>query len=230
MSAPTLIAVIPAYNAEATIADVVRGVLAHCDRALVVDDGSDDETSERAASAGAVVERLPSNRGKGFALRRGVEKSLAEEPSGIALLDADGQHDPRDLPQLVAAWRAGADLVIGSRMSAAEPIPRARFWTNYIGSRILSWMTGLELPDSQCGFRLLDAAFLRRLDLRSEGYAIESEMLLKAARLGGRVEHVPIRTIYNGGPSYFRPVRDTTAICLAAIAVKVFDEDADESR
>jgi hypothetical protein len=103
-------------------------------------------------------------------------------------------------------------------------IPAARFWTNYIGSRVLSWMTGLELDDSQSGLRLLAADLARRLRLEADGYAIESEMLLKAARLGARVAQVPVRAIYDGVPSHFRPLRDTVRISCAAIYYKVFDD------
>lgn len=216
---------IPAYDAAATVGDVVAGVLRHVARVVVVSDGSRDATAERARQAGAEVEEMPVNRGKGSALRRGVELALAGAPAALVLLDADAQHDPDDLPALIAAWdRSRPELIIGSRLQDAESIPSARFWTNYIGSRILSWMTGRELLDSQSGYRLLDAALAARLALRAEGYAIESEMLIKAVRLGARIEHVRVRTIYNEAGSHFRPVLDTVRISCAAIYYKVFDD------
>lgn len=216
---------IPAYDAAVTVGEVVAGVLRHLARVVVVSDGSRDDTATRARAAGAEVEELPANRGKGFALRRGLELALAGEPQAIVLLDADAQHDPDDLPQLIAAWdRARPDLVIGSRLEDSETIPGARFWTNYIGSRILSWMTGRELLDSQSGYRLLGARLAARLALTADGYAIESEMLIKAARLGARIEHVRVRTIYNDAGSHFRPVLDTFRISCASIYFKVFDD------
>jgi hypothetical protein len=87
-------------------------------------------------------------------------------------------------------------------------------------------MTGFELEDSQSGYRLLAAPLARRLDLVSSGYAVESEMLIKAARLGARLEHVRIRTIYNDAGSHFRPVLDTYRISRASIYFKVFDDSA----
>jgi glycosyltransferase involved in cell wall biosynthesis len=220
-----VVAVIPAFECASTVGAVVAGCRQRLARVVVVDDGSTDGTARAAAAAGAQVEVLPENRGKGAALRRGIELALGGGPAAVVLLDGDGQHDPRDLPALLAAWDAGrGDLIIGSRMGAAHAIPRIRYLTNYVGSRILSWMTGVELLDSQSGYRLVAADLLRRLCLTARGYAIESEMLLKAARRGASIGHVPVATIYNGAASHFQPVRDTLRISFAALYFKVFDE------
>jgi glycosyltransferase involved in cell wall biosynthesis len=219
-------AVIPAYQCAATIAAVVRGLRHHLEEVVVVDDGSSDDTAAQAAEAGARVVRLPENRGKGYALREGIRQALAGEPAAIVLLDGDGQHAPEDLPAMLDAWSTGAgDLVIGARLADPSRIPSLRYWTNYIGTRILSWMTGRELEDSQSGYRLLSAELLRRLPLDADDYAIESEMLIRAARRGARIAHVPVRTIYGAETSHYRPVRDTVRIALRAIRVKAFDED-----
>ncbi|HVS04432.1 MAG TPA: glycosyltransferase family 2 protein [Thermoanaerobaculia bacterium] len=221
----TLVAVIPAFNCVATIGRVVAGTLRHVAAVVVVDDGSTDGTGEAAAAAGAAVARLNENQGKGVALVHGIEQALLRDPAAVVLLDGDGQHDPADVPRLVQAWRdSGADLVVGSRMAEPESIPRARYWTNRIGSRILSWMTGYDLEDSQSGFRLLTAELLRRMPLRAPGYAIESEMLIKAAHRRARLEQAPIRTIYEGGRSHYRPLTDTVGIVLWAIYFQVWDE------
>ena len=220
-----VVAVIPAFEAEAAVGAVVVGLRRRLQTVIVVDDGSTDATAEVAADAGARVESLEANRGKGAALRHGLELALAEEPAAVVLLDADGQHDPEDLELLLAAWdRSRPELVIGARLSDAGVIPPARYWTNYIGSRILSWMTGFELEDSQSGYRLLAAPLARSLRLCSDGYEIESEMLIKASKLGARVEHVRVRTIYNDVASHFRPVADTFRISCASIYFKVFDD------
>jgi glycosyltransferase involved in cell wall biosynthesis len=227
VSRTDLCAVIPAFRAEPTLGAVVDGVRRHLARVVVVDDGSDDATAEVARAAGAEVVSLDRNRGKGYALRQGIARALAGEPGAILLLDADGQHDPDDLPAFLRAWDdRHPDLVIGCRLEDRSDIPPARFWTNYIGSRILTWMTGFELLDSQSGYRLLSAALARRLGLTADGYAIESEMLIKAARRGARLEHVRVRTIYNDAGSHFRPVLDTFRISCASIYFKVFDDEA----
>jgi glycosyltransferase involved in cell wall biosynthesis len=219
-----VVAVIPAYQCAATIGSVVAGVLRHLAEVVVVDDGSDDATGEIAAAAGAVVERLPQNCGKGVALLRGIEVALERSPEAVLLLDGDGQHDPEDIPGFLAAWDAGAgDLLVGTRMGDPDTIPRSRYWTNRIGSRALSWMTGWRIEDSQSGYRLVGADLLRRLPLSARGYGVESEMLIKASHRRGRLGEVPIRTIYEGGPSHFRPVLDTVRIALSCAYWKAFD-------
>ncbi len=224
MSRPDLAAVIPAYDCAATIGPVVTGSLRHLGWVVVVDDGSRDGTAARATEAGATVRSLPRNAGKGAALRAGIGLALELGVESVVLLDGDGQHDPDDLPALLTAWDLGrCDLLVGTRLQDASRIPRSRFWTNYIGTRILTWMTGYELQDSQSGYRILSAGLLRKLSLRSDDYAIESEMLIKAGRLGARLGHAPVRTIYGGEISHFRPLRDTVRIALAAIRFKVDD-------
>jgi glycosyltransferase involved in cell wall biosynthesis len=222
-----VVAVIPAYQCAATIGDVARGVRRYLERVVVVDDGSADATAAEAEAAGAQVERLTTNCGKGTALLHGIAVALEGEPAAVLLLDGDGQHDPADVPAFLAAWdEGGVDLVIGSRMAEreSESIPRARYWTNRIGSRILSWMTGWEIEDSQSGFRLLAADLLRKLPMASRGYAVESEMLLKAANRRARLAHVPIRVIYEGNVSHYRPVLDTIRIAMWSIYFKAFDD------
>jgi glycosyltransferase involved in cell wall biosynthesis len=218
------IALVPAYEAESTIGAVVEGIRGAVPRVLVVDDGSTDRTAAEAELAGATVLRLPSNGGKGTAIRAGLAALLAGDATHVAFLDADGQHDPRDLPRLLAAAAAGEDFVIGSRMGEADGIPAYRYRTNEIGSRILSRMTGLEVEDAQSGFRVVAADVLRRLHLNARGYIIETEILLKSARYLRRFCHVPVRAIY-GGPSHYRPFHDTWIISWGAVYYKVFETD-----
>lgn len=235
MTAPLrqdVVAVIPAYRCAVTIGEVVEGVLRHVSRVVVVDDGSTDDTGSVAAAAGASVVRNPRNRGKGHALRRGFDDVLDRRASGewagveaVAMLDGDGQHDPGDLAVLLAAWDERAyDLVVGGRLKDRAVIPGHRYWTNRIGTGLLSFITGVALEDSQSGYRLVSGDLLERLDLRSDGYAIESEMLIKAARRGARIGQVTIRTIYHDRvPSFYRPVRDTVGITLASIWHRLAD-------
>jgi len=218
------IAVVPAYDAAATVGAVVRGVLRSVAAVCVVDDGSSDRTSTEAARAGAEVVRLSANGGKGTAVRAGLARALASDATHVAFVDADGQHDPADLPRLIEAARSGDPFVIGSRMGDPEAIPAYRYRTNEIGSRILSRMTGLEVEDAQSGFRVVASDVLRRLDLKARGYIIETEILLKSARHVRRFRHVPVRAIY-GGASHYRPFRDTWTISWGAVYYKVFELD-----
>ena len=223
-----VVAVIPAYQCAVTLGEVVEGTLRHVARVIVVDDGSTDGTGEAAAAAGAEVVTNRINRGKGNALRRGFDHLEAEnDPSiaAVALLDGDGQHDPEDLPILLAAWDEGHyGLIVGGRLKAKADIPPHRYWTNTIGTKLLSWVTGVLLEDSQSGYRVLSMDLLKRMNLRSDGYAIESEMLIKAARRKARIGQVVIRTIYHDRvPSFYRPVRDTVYITLASAYHRLFD-------
>lgn len=226
-----IIAVIPAYQCAVTLGEVVAGVRRHLPEVVVVDDGSTDGCGDVARQAGARVLTHARNRGKGHALQTGCAAALAwgQEPShpvveALVLLDGDGQHDPDDLPGLLAAWDAGGvDLLVGARLKDRAKIPPHRYWTNTIGSKLLSIVTGTGLEDSQSGYRLIRARLWQRLGLRSGGYAIESEMLIKAAREGARIAHVRVRTIYHDRvPSFYRPVVDTVRITAASIYYRLF--------
>jgi glycosyltransferase involved in cell wall biosynthesis len=217
-------ALVPAYQAAETVGPVVRGLLRHVPRVLVVDDGSTDATGERAAEAGGEVLRLPENCGKGSAIRAGLARLFATDATHIAFVDSDGQHDPQDLSALLEAAREGDEFVIGSRMARPEETPAVRYRTNEIGSRILSRMTGHHVEDGQSGYRIVSTDLLRRLNLNSRGYMIETEILLKAARHVERFRHVPVRAIY-GGPSHYRPFVDTWIISWGAVYYKVFECD-----
>ena len=218
------VALVPAYQAGATVGPVVKGARRYVSRVVVVDDGSTDATEAESRAAGAEIVRLTENRGKGGALRAGLERVLDSDATHVVFLDADGQHDPADLPALLAAARGGEPFVIGSRMGDPDAIPAYRYRTNEIGSRILTRMTGHEIEDGQSGYRVVAVSVLRRLRLNARGYSIENEMLLKAAPHVRRFAHVPVRAIY-GGHSHYRPFRDTWVISWASVYYKVFELD-----
>lgn len=222
---PSVVALIPAFNCAAEISDVVRGVRRWVEDVLVVDDGSSDGSGALAREAGARVLAIAENRGKGPALRDGLAVLLGEPWTHVLMLDGDGQHDPEDVPGFLAA--AGkADLALGNRLHTPDAIPGRRFWTNFIGTRALELMTGFPLEDSQCGYRLVAASFLRRMGLVGNRYSIDTEMLVRAGKLRARFVHVPVRVIYGGTtPSHFRPLRDTLHIVFSAVRFKVDEGD-----
>jgi glycosyltransferase involved in cell wall biosynthesis len=212
------VALIPAFNEARTIAAVVEGVRAAVDRVIVVDDGSTDGTGDMARAAGAEVAAHTVNLGKGQAVRTGLSRVFEGAFTHVLLLDGDLQHLPQEASSLLAeAATGGADVVIGERRFERTRMPASRYHANRIGSRVLSWFVGLPVPDTQCGFRVFRVDTLRRLRLRATGYEIETEMLVKVRRRGGRVAAVPITAVYDGQRSKLRPVRDTTRTCFLAV-------------
>ena len=211
-------ALIPAYNEAPTIGDVVRGVRPFVSRVLVVDDGSTDGTAGEARTAGAHVIAHTGNLGKGHAVRTGLAHLLASDTTHVLMLDGDMQHLPHEAPRLVDAARTtDADVVFGVRQFDPAGMPASRYHTNRIGSRALSSFVGIAVDDTQCGFRIFRADILRKMRLSARGYEIETEMLIKLRRLGGRVTSVPVSAVYNGRRSKLRPIRDTTRTCFLAV-------------
>ena len=200
--------VIPALNEAERVAAVVAGCRRLNFPVYVVDDGSTDRTAAVAAEAGAVVVRHEANRGKGAALASGAERAAADGFEAVAFLDADGQHDPGELPALLAAAEAGADVVVGCRR-LDEKMPLVRRWTNRFTSWVLSRLAGRRLSDTQSGFRVVRLAAWKLARPESGRFAAESEMLVRAARAGLRISEVPVSTIYAGETSHVRPLRDT---------------------
>jgi glycosyltransferase involved in cell wall biosynthesis len=215
----TVVALIPALNEADTIAHVVGGVRPHVTRVVVVDDGSQDETGACARSAGATVLTHDETAGKGQSIRTGLAHVLqSSDVNYVLILDGDMQHRPDEAPRLLAAAReTGADLVVGERQFDRASMPASRYYANVVGSWALSSFMGSALRDTQCGYRLFKTEMLQRLRLRATGYDIETEMLVKVGRLGGRIVHVPVTAVYTGAPSKLRPVRDTTRTCFRAV-------------
>jgi glycosyltransferase involved in cell wall biosynthesis len=218
-------ALIPAYDEAPRIGAVVAGVRPFVARVLVVDDGSRDDTGAIARAAGAEVITQAANGGKGLAIRAGLARLLAGDATHVLLLDGDGQHDPADAPALLAAAALGPDLVIGERPFDRAAMPRSRYYTNVISSWVISRaFIGQTVRDAQSGYRVVAADWLRRLRLTGRGYEIETEMLIKLARRGGRIAGVPIAMRYLGAPSKLRPLRDTTRTCFLAVRYRFFPE------
>jgi glycosyltransferase involved in cell wall biosynthesis len=208
---------IPCHNGGHRLAGVLRGLQPLGIPVLVVDDGSTDGGGEAARDLGAEVLRLPVRSGKGNAVRRGLELLLPrEETRWVLFMDGDGQHLPSEVPRFLESME-DTDFLIGSRMEESGNFPRHRFLTNRIGSDILRLMSGHAVPDTQCGFRAVRADLLKRMALESSGFEIETEMLLKALRLGARWRAVPISAVYEDQGSHFVPVSDTFRICMAAL-------------
>jgi glycosyltransferase involved in cell wall biosynthesis len=204
------VVIIPCLNEGPTILPLVEAVRAQLPQVIVVDDGSTDETATLAKNAGAEVISHTQTRGKGAALNTGWKRALELGFAWALMLDGDAQHAPEDIPAfLAAAEQSAADLVVGNRMTDTGPMPWLRLQVNRWMSRRLSKATGLSLPDSQCGFRLMRLDPWSRLPIETTHFEIESEVLLAFAAAGYSIQFVPVKVIYKNECSKIHPLRDT---------------------
>ncbi|MBI1992413.1 MAG: glycosyltransferase family 2 protein [Candidatus Omnitrophica bacterium] len=200
---------IPAFNANGRIGELVRRVRRHGFEVIVIDDGSRDGTASIASREGALVISHLRNEGKGRALRTAFEYALRSRYDGVVTMDSDGQHDPDEILKLVRAGeRQHAGIVVGNRLTDGSLMPLARHWTNALMSSVVSAVARQRIPDSQCGFRFIRAEVLADVPLRSRHFEIESELLFGAAARRWKIVSVPVRSIYQGERSHIRPVRD----------------------
>ena len=205
------VAIIPAYREEKHVGEVVQRTRRQLDHVLVIDDGSEDKTTQRAREAGAEVIVHSQNRGKGEAIKTGLRLCLDRQFTHAILLDADGQHLPEEIIRFIAAATGAVRpfFFLGNRMNDLTGMPLARRIVNrYMSSRI-SRVCGQQIPDTQCGFRMLDRQLIPDLlSPESVRFDYETEMLIIASHKGYRIESVPITTVYSDEVSNIRPLHD----------------------
>lgn len=203
-----ILAIIPAFNESTRITPVITGTLSYLP-VLVIDDGSSDNTPSAAEASGAEVICQTPNQGKGVALRVGFKHAINGDFHAVLTLDADGQHDPADIPKFLDCYsKKHPDLIIGNR--DFSQIPPVRRIANSIGALMISWALGQSIPDNQSGYRLIGYRLMQEL-LRSEeqGFEFEVEMIATCIKLGMQLDWVPIRTIYAGESSHIQPLNHT---------------------
>ena len=201
---------IPAYNEEATITALVREIKNNGFDPIVVDDGSTDNTASCAKESQALVLSHPRNLGKGQALRTGFKYIRGGDYDAVVIMDADGQHLASEISKFLAhAEKSKAGIVIGNRMQAPVGMPLVRRITNLLTSYIISKVTSVKIPDSQCGFRLIKTEVLNKLNLSTMKYDTESEILIEAAKNNFIIESIPIKAIYANQKSKINPFFDT---------------------
>jgi UDP-N-acetylglucosamine---dolichyl-phosphate N-acetylglucosaminyltransferase len=197
---PQRIIVIPAYNEERTIADVVRGAVKFADRVIVVDDGSRDESAKLAKDAGAVVVRHAVNRGVGAALGTGIEAAIRLGADSVVTMDADGQHLAEDAGKVFERLAQGdVEFVIGSRLKKGDQpgnMPFHRVVFNTIGNALTYFLFGVWVTDSQSGLRGLSGKAAHTIELRTNGMESLSEFLKEMKDKHWRMAEVPIKAIY----------------------------------
>jgi glycosyltransferase involved in cell wall biosynthesis len=197
-----VVVIIPAYNEERFIGSVVLRVKKYVETVIVIDDGSTDQTAEIATEAGAFVVQHAENQGKGTAVNSGLQKALEFSPDVVVMIDADGQHIPSELPDVVGPIVQGeADIVVGSRyLENRSEVPKHRIW----GHRVFNFLTraasGTHVSDSQSGFRAFSPKALNTISFNSNGFSVESEMQFMAKEYDLKVKEVPITIQYTDPP------------------------------
>jgi glycosyltransferase involved in cell wall biosynthesis len=203
---------IPAYNASDTILELINRISTYLPQKniIVVDDGSEDQTTQKVKKTAAVVLKHLQNRGKGEALKTGFHYAAGKEYANVITLDADLQHDPVLIQSFVdRAQNNDSDIILGTREMNLKIMPFLNLLTNQLTSIIISIFTGKIMKDTQSGYRLTKVEVFNSLDLKSKKYDLESEILLKAGRKGFKIDSVWISTIYTGGRSFISPLADT---------------------
>lgn len=204
--------VIPAYNASSSIGELLTRTvrLVPYDAIVVVDDGSDDDTAEISARFNVRIERHSHNRGKGAALRTGFQFCLSSPCNAVITMDADLQHAPESIPDFLRLFTLRQrDIIIGNRLHNMTGMPLHRRASNSVTTMLVRARTGIDIRDSQSGFRLIARRVLENISLETDGYEAETELLIKAARKGFTFDAIPIATIYTGEKSHMSHVHTT---------------------
>jgi glycosyltransferase involved in cell wall biosynthesis len=201
-----IIAAMPAYNEEKYIGSVVLQAKKYAASVIVVDDGSTDNTSEVARLAGARVLRNTVRKGKGAAIQKILNEVKSNAPDVLVLLDADFQHNPNEIPEIIRPVLDGFDLVIGSREAQADRTPQYRRFGQKVLLGLSKILSKEKISDSESGFRAISRKAIAEMRLTENGFAIETEMIAEAAEKGLRITEVPISNIYTGDGSTLNPL------------------------
>ncbi|MDP2928015.1 MAG: glycosyltransferase family 2 protein [Candidatus Omnitrophota bacterium] len=202
--------IIPTYNESRAIANLINQITKLGLEVIIIDDGSADDTVKIATACGAKVLVNLKNMGKGASLIKGYNFALQRDFDAVISMDGDGQHSPDDLLAFIhKAQTSQSALIVGNRMGMTKGMPVLRVITNFLMSKFISLIVKQNIPDTQCGFRLVKKELLAKIDLSTSKYETESEVLIKAAHLGFKIESIPVKTIYSGQKSQINPLVDT---------------------
>ena len=220
-----VLVIIPAFNAAPTVGAVIRACREVLDEVLVVDDGSVDRTAAEALEAGAQVISHSANRGKGAALKTGFGYAMQRGYDAVITLDADGQHLPREIPKfLIARAETEADLIIGGRAHLFHQMLPRRRMANRFSAWSIARCSKTNVTDSQSGFRLYSSDLLLKVRLRSDGFDMESEVIVRAGCDGFKVITIPIDLGFVDGlsTSHYKPVADSLRIFWTVTRARFF--------
>lgn len=186
--------IIPAYNEETTIHEVIIKTKSFVPTIIVVDDGSLDNTTQEAARAGAIVLQHKVNLGKGAALKTGCDYAVQQGAQKIITMDADGQHDPKEISSFISALDKH-QIAFGSRKKP-ESMPVVFKFGNMVLTKTLQILYGVTVEDSQCGYRSFKADSYKNLRWEATDYYVETEMAIRAGKTKLKHVTIPIETIY----------------------------------
>jgi len=220
-----VVALIPAFNAAQTLGPVLEETRKYVNNIVTINDGSKDETAAVAMRCGAEVVSHPHNRGKGAALKTGFAWALERGFDAVITLDADGQHLPHEIPKFIEAYeKTNADLIIGGRSHVFDQMLPRRRMANRFSAWSISKAAGTKVTDSQSGFRLYSARLLRGVRLRTDGFDLESEVIVRAGVGGFHVITIPIDLGFVDGisTSHYKPIKDTLRIAWTVTRARLW--------
>ena len=233
-SQPKTIAAIPCLNEQQFIGDIVTRVKKYVDQVIVIDDGSTDNTSKVAQAAGAEVVRHKVNKGYGESIQSCFKAAKRSNADMLVTLDGDGQHNPDEIPQLLAPILEGkADLVIGSRflqpnLNQSQPISTNLYGMpkyRKFGIDVITWLynfgSKVKVSDSQSGFRAYNRRVLHAFSPTEKGMAISVEVLIQARRKGFVITEVPISCVYHSQGSSLNPVTHGLGVAFTVIKLRL---------
>ena len=189
--------VIPAFNEEERIEETIKETLKYCENIIVVDDGSNDKTFEKALSKGVSVIRLCQNEGKSEAMKVGIKKAISFEATHIIFLDADGQHSPKIIPLLEQAIKTlSCDLIFTSRKINKQAMPLRKRLGNWFLTKMINLLHGAKITDSQCGLKIIDIKCYYDIKWDCKGYLVESAIAINSEKEKLKYAEIPIETVY----------------------------------
>lgn len=198
-----------AYNEKRHIRKVVNSCLKKLKNVVVVNDGSKDNTLNELRKTKAKIINQKINQGKGEALKVGFDYFIKKGFDYAILLDGDGQHDPKEIPEFIKEINKGYDLIVGCRKKRHSKMPYIRRFANFFSSILLSSKTRVWIKDTQSGYRAINLNLLKNIKLKRKRYDLESEILIKMAEQKAKVKCITIKTIYSDETSTIHPVKDT---------------------
>ena len=217
-----IFAVIPAYNEEKDISSIVRKTKKYVSNVVVVDDGSKDKTKEMSEKADAVVLRHVVNLGKGAALKTGCDYAVKKGAKFIVVLDADAQHNPRDIPRFIEKLKKNE--IVFSYRKASSKMPLVLRFGNWFISAVVGILYKVRLNDTQCGFRAFSKEAYNKIRWNATDYSMESEMISRAGKQRLKYVQIPIQTIYSDNYKG-TTVLDGIKIVLSMFWWKIFNNN-----